>query len=96
MKTTDSFESITEMKESILWGGELEFRISLDEEYGIFKLQKDDIVLCVADSCKDNIKLEGGIEELHFSNVDKLLEYKLHDIPLKQILLDAEMTWRSL
>ena len=92
----DKFESITEIKESIMWGGEVAFRIKSGVEYGIFRFAKDDIILSISDCNKEGLTFQDGNDELHFTNVDDLLEYKLNGSPLKDILLEADITWRAI
>ena len=96
IKMENKFESITDMKQSILWGGEVTFRVETGIEYGIFSLKNDDIFLAVSDGYKEKSVFEDGSDELHFKNVDVLLEYNLNGIPLKQVLLEAEITSRNL
>ena len=92
----DKYESITDMKQSIMWGGEVTFRIDSHVEYGIFRLKSDDIILVVSDGYKEKAVFENGNDELHFKNVDDLLDYKLNGVSLKQVLFEAEITWRTL
>ena len=78
-----SFESVTEMKQSILWGGEVGF-IYQGEEYGIFRWEYDDLLFTHGD------------EEISFKDVDSLLNYVLNGETLKDILLKAQITCRNI
>ena len=95
-KMEEKYESITDMKQSIMWGREVTFRIRSGIEYGIFRLNDEDIILAVSDGYKEKAAFENGSDEVHFKNVDDLLEYKLNGIPLKQVLFEAEITSRNL
>lgn len=96
IKMEEKYESITDMKQSIMWGREVTFRIRSGIEYGIFRLNDEDIILAVSDGYKEKAAFENGSDEVHFKNVDDLLEYKLNGIPLKQVLFEAEITSRNL
>ena len=77
------FESVTEMKQSILWGGEVGF-IYQGEEYGIFRWEYD------------NLLFTHGDEEIAFKDVDSLLNYVLNGETLKDILMKAQIICRNI
>lgn len=77
------FESISEMKQSILWGGEVCFAYQ-GSEYGIFRAKNTIILNC------------GEMDEWTFENPDALLNHQLNGELLKDVLLKAEITWRNI
>ncbi len=77
-----SFESVTEMKQSILWGGEVGF-----------VYQNEDCAMMRFD---ETLLFTHGDEEIAFKDVDSLLNYVWNGETLKDILLKAQIICRNI
>lgn len=80
-----NYLSITEAKESILYGGELTFRY-MGQTYGISKLENE-----VFDFY--NIDADDGVE---LSGIEEVLDHKLEGRRLRDIILEIEVLYRTL
>jgi len=77
-----SFESVTEMKQSILWGGEVGF-VYQNENCAIVRFD-------------ETLLFTHGNEEIAFKDVNSLLNYVLNGETLKDILLKAQIVCRNI
>jgi len=82
---TNHFESLSEIKFSILYGGELIFRNN-NRTYGITRLNKERIVLAEIN----------GKNEVSFESLDKLLEFEIDGRKMSDILKTAEIIDRNI
>ncbi|MGN0592305.1 MAG: hypothetical protein ACI4JQ_03565 [Ruminococcus sp.] len=85
MNTENKFYSLNEAKESILYGGELVFRYE-NKNYGITRFSSDCIIL--AD--------EDGSNEIKFTSLEALLDHKMEDVRLRELIMRAEILYRNL
>ncbi|MBQ8078586.1 MAG: hypothetical protein IJ236_01385 [Oscillospiraceae bacterium] len=80
------YESVAEIKESILWGGEVCF-VYQGRSYGIFRTEQNILLSCG----------EKGVNgEWSFTDPDALLNHTLNGEHLKDVLLKAKITWRNI
>lgn len=82
MSSYDHFETVIELRQSILWGGEVSFAYQ-GETYGIFRTEHE-------------LLLTHKKTEIPFSDMDALLNYTLNGERLIDVLLKAEITWRKI
>ena len=85
MNTENKFYSLNEAKESILYGCELVFRYE-NKNYGITRFSSDCIIL--AD--------EDGSNEIKFTSLEALLDHKMEDVRLRELIMRAEILYRNL
>ena len=79
------FKTLNEVKESIIYGGEIYFSY-YGKEYGIMRMNKEKIILVERNSD----------DEKSFSSIDDLLDYELNEAKLREVIMKAEIIDRNM